>query len=321
MGLTRKVKKRFHDNFQHKDCRKYCLAQKLLNGRSMLSAAAQNRQFMATIVEKPTAFGPYYLHELINSGGMSDIFLATNQEGKSYALRRLHDNLRFNFGSRRRFVKGCEILQKISGHELIIQYVEHGKIDGSLYLLMEYVEGDNLKQLYARADDVLVENIGNILIDMAKALEHVHTCGYMHLDFKPENVMVTRNGSLRLVDFDLTLPIPEKPQKSSKNPGTPFYMSPEQLLRNAFDHRVDIFAYGVTAYELLTYKKPFQGENPAEVLKKQMDPNSLVPPREHNPEIPVGLEKVILKCLESDMEKRYPYMSVLVRDLELALYV
>src|SRR5258706_1838656 len=211
---------------------------------------------------KPGAFGRFYLQELINSGGMADIWLATDGDHKAFALRKLHDHLRFNLLARRRFVRGCEILAHIHNHEHVIGYLEHGKTSGTLFCLMEYVESSNLKQMLLRNDPILLENVGNILIDMAVALEHVHDSGFMHLDFKPENVLVTRNANVRLVDFDLARPKPEKPVKASKNPGTPAYMAPEQLLRHPFDHRVDIFAYGATPYELLTGEKPFAGDTP-----------------------------------------------------------
>jgi serine/threonine-protein kinase len=270
---------------------------------------------------RPGAFGRFYLQELVNSGGMADIWLATDSDGKSYALRKLHDKLRFNFVARRRFLRGCEILSKIHHHDYVIQYIEHGKISGSLYCLMEYVEGSNLKQLFARSDPMLQEHIGNILIDMAVGLEHVHDSGFMHMDFKPENVLVTRNANVRLVDFDLAAPRPEHPAKRSKNPGTPAYMAPELLQRQPFDHRADIFAYGVTAYELLAGRKPFEGDTPDEILRKQLRCEDFVPPRQLNQEIPFALEKAILKCLEREPEKRYPITSVLVHELKTALYV
>lgn len=271
---------------------------------------------------KPTQFGPFYLQELIASGGMADIWLATDSKGQSYSLRRLRNSSLFNLKERKRFLRGCEVLSQIHHHDCVIGYLEHGKINGSHYLLMEYVEASNLKQLFARDDSVLTENVGNILIDMALGLEHVHDSGFMHLDFKPENVLVTRNASVKLVDFDLAQPKPDKPRKSSDNPGTPAYMAPEQLLRQPFDHRVDLFAYGVSAFELLTGKKPFIGETPAEILRKQLDRSlEFIPPREMNSDIPPALEKIILKCLEREPEKRYPFMSVLVRDLQSALYV
>jgi eukaryotic-like serine/threonine-protein kinase len=270
---------------------------------------------------KPGAFGRFYLQELINSGGMADIWLATDPDHKPFALRKLHDKLKFNLLARRRFVQGCELLAQIHNHEHVIGYVEHGKISGSWYCLMEYVESSNLKQLLVRQDPILAEHLANILIDMAVALEHVHDSGFMHLDFKPENVLVTRNGAVRLVDFDLAQPKPDKPKKSSKNPGTPAYMSPEQLKREPFDHRADIFAYGVTAYELLTGQKPFPGDTPDEILRKQLDRSGFIPPRQLNEGIPPALEKTILKSLDANQDKRHPIMSVLVLELKAALYL
>src|SRR5262245_60567175 len=272
-------------------------------------------------VASPGPLGRFYLQELINRGGMAEIWLATDADGKPFALRLLRNTSRFDFTTRKRFLRGCQILSRIHNHEYVIGYVEHGKINGTLYVLMEYVEGSNLKQLHARDDPLLQEHIGNVLIDMAVALEHVHDSGFMHLDFKPENVLVTRNASVRLIDFDLAQPIPPEPKKMPKNPGTPAYMAPEQLLRQPINHRVDMFAYGVSAYELLTNNKPFPGENPNEVLRRQLDRSDFILPSEHNPAIPLALERVILRCLERDPDKRYAIMSVLVHELETALYV
>ena len=265
--------------------------------------------------------GKFYLQELINSGGMAEIWLVTDGRGKPFALRKLKRELRFNLLARRRFLRGCEVLSKLNESEFIVGYVEHGKAGGIYYMVMDYVEASNLKELFARQDPVLAKNVAQILIDMASGLEHVHESGFMHLDFKPENVLVTRNGNVRLIDFDLAQPIPEKPVKLSKNPGTPGYMAPEQLKRGPVDARADIFAYGVSAYELVTNHKPFPGETPAEILASQMDNFTPVPVREHNPEIPPALEKVILKCLQREPDRRYPFMSVLSRDLQSALYL
>lgn len=272
-------------------------------------------------MDLPEQFGPFELHELVNTGGMADLFLATNDQKQTVAIRRLHKNGTFDFTSKRRFVGGCEILSRIHEHPFVIGYITHGKINGSYFLAMEYIEGNNLKLLSADGDPVLAENIGNVLIESAQALEHVHDSGFIHLDFKPENVMLSRNAALRLIDFDLSIPKPEEPIKTKNNPGTPAYMSPEQLLRQPIDHRVDIFAYGVMAFELLTGQKPFPGENAEEIVRLQMDRSSFKNPRELNPDIPVTLEKVILKCLEQSPDRRYPFTSVLVRDLQAALYV
>ena len=98
-------------------------------------------------------------------------------------------------------------------------------------------------------------------------------------------------------------------------------MSPEQLQGKPVDSRVDIFAYGVAAYELLTNHKPFPGETPADILGAQLEPAGPVLPREHNAEIPAALEKIILKCLARDPDRRHPFVSVLVHELQSALYV
>jgi serine/threonine protein kinase len=265
-------------------------------------------------------FGRFYLQELINRGGAAEVWGATDAEGRNYALRRMLNSSLFNFTERKRFFHGCEVLSKIHHNEYVVNYIEHGKIEGAPYLLMEFIAGSNLKLLIGKSDEVLAENLSQIVLDMALGLEQVHENGFIHLDFKPENIMVTPNANVRLIDFDLAQPKPEEPKKMSGNPGTPAYMAPEHLQHQAIDQRADIFAFGVTAYEMLTGAKPFPGETPDEILLKQLT-NQLVNPRELNPDIPIALEKILVKCLERDMSERYPYMSVVVRDLEAALYV
>ena len=265
--------------------------------------------------------GRYTLHERINAGGMSEIWLATDDGGQSVAVRLMLNNSLLAFTERKRFLTGAEVLQQLPPHPCVIGYVEHGKLDGELALVMEYVEGENLKLRMAANDPVLSENIAQVLIDLAEALEHLHDHGFMHLDFKPENVVMTRNGSIRLVDFDLAQPIPNPPRKLDRNPGTPQYMAPEQLLRQPVDHRADLWAFGVTAYELLTFRKPFPGDTADLVLKRQLDRSEFSTPRMLNGDIPADLERIILRCLEKDMERRYPVTSVLVHELRQALYV
>ena len=265
--------------------------------------------------------GRFYPHELINSGGIADIWRVTNERDKPYALRKLKPELRFNLRARRRFARGCQVLSQLNESDYIVGYVEHGKLEGTLYLLMDYLEASDLKLLLARHDPVLTENVAQILIDMAVGLNHIHESGFIHLDFKPENVLVTGNGGVRLIDFDLAQPILEKPKRVLENPGSPAYLSPEQLQGKPVDTRADIFAYGVAAYELLTSHKPFPGETAAEILGAQLEPASPIPPREHNEEIPPALENIVLKCLARDPERRYPFVSVLVHELQNALYV
>lgn len=269
----------------------------------------------------PGPFGRFVLQERVASGGMADIWLATDSHNRAHALRLILPQINGDRTARKRFERGCDILASVQSHPSVIGYFEHGKVDGHLYCLMEYVEGANLKELYAAHHPLLTENVAQILLDMAEGLEHVHESGYIHLDFKPENILVSHNGSLRLVDFDLAQPLADAPIKLTKNPGTPAYMAPEQLQGQPIDQRVDIFAFGVAAYELLTNQKPFPGEDINEILARQLDRSQFMTPRQLNPELPPALEKTVLKCIETEANRRYPFMSVLVRDLKAALYV
>src|ERR1044071_9045045 len=110
-------------------------------------------------------FGRFYLKELLNRGGMADIWLVTDGSGKAFALRVMHARYRFNFMARRRFVQGCELLSRIHDHPNIVGYIEHGRAEGTLYLLMEYIEASNLKELHAQQDTLLQEHVAQILLD------------------------------------------------------------------------------------------------------------------------------------------------------------
>ena len=267
-------------------------------------------------------FGEYDLQEVVNSGGMADIWLATDPDHHTVAVRRLHSELRKDSKAKKRFVSGCEILEKVCEHPYIVQYLGHGKVKGDLFLAMEYCEFPNLKFLISRSDPVLEQFVGNIIIDTAEALEHVHDKGYLHYDIKPENILVSRNGNVRLCDFDLSRPIPEKPTKMPDNPGTPVYMAPEQLRGREIDQRTDIFAFGVTMYETLTGQKPFDGKTSKDVLMQQKERSRFfAKPRDLNPSIPEDVERIILKCIEFEMNNRYPHISYLVAELRKALYV
>ena len=267
-------------------------------------------------------FGEYDLQEVVNSGGMADIWLATDPDHHTVAVRRLHSELRKDSKAKKRFVSGCEILEKVCDHPYIVQYLGHGKVKGDLFLAMEYCEFPNLKILISRSDPVLEQYVGNILIDVAEALEHIHDKGYLHYDFKPENILVSRNGNVRLCDFDLSRPIPETPTKMPDNPGTPVYMAPEQLRGREIDQRTDIFSFGVTMYETLTGQKPFNGSTSKEVLMQQKErAQFFAKPRDLNPSIPEDVERIILKCIEFEMNNRYPHISYLVSELRKALYV
>ena len=266
-------------------------------------------------------FGNYVLHETLNEGGMTQIWLATDPNDQVVALRRLH-TANGSSSAPRLFKNGLKIMRKLSRHPNIVGLHDHGKVRGTPFMVLDYINGANLKQLTLRHDTVIDENVSDVIIGMADALEHLHDHGWMHLDFKPENVMVDLRGHPYLIDFDTAQAIPRRPKKSALTSGTPGYMAPEQLRGEAHDQRADIYAFGVTAYELLTHRKPFEGRNPTESRRLQLDENHRPnPPSKFNPGVPHLLSRIILQCLAYNPDQRYPNMTILNAALHRALGV
>jgi serine/threonine-protein kinase len=266
-------------------------------------------------------FGNYVLHETLNEGGMTQIWLATDPNDQVVALRRLHTT---SSGSSapKLFRTGLKVMRKLPRHPNVVGLRDHGKFRGIPFMVLDYINGANLKQLALRHDTVIDENVSDVIIGMADALEHLHDHGWIHLDFKPENVMVDLRGHPYLIDFDTARAIPRRPKKSARTSGTPSHMAPEQLKGEPHDQRADIYAFGVTAYELLTHRRPFQGRNPTESRRLQLDENYRpAPPSKFNPGVPHLVNRIILQCLAHNPDQRYPNMTLLNVALHRALGV
>ncbi|MEI8315657.1 MAG: serine/threonine-protein kinase [Verrucomicrobiota bacterium] len=263
-----------------------------------------------------TTFAGYSVLERLNHGGMSDVYLIADASDRRFVLRVLLPELRFRWTARRRFRWGCSVNQQLS-HPNIVRLCAEGKFRGLWYSVLEYVEGPNLKECIIRADPQLRPNRLKLLIGMAAGLAQIHERGFVHLDFKPENILTTKTYEAKIIDFDLAIARPDRPKKAAKLSGTPLYLAPEQILRQPVDERADIFAFGLTAYEMLTGKKPITGNTLAEVIQKYSNFDKyLKPPRTHAPDVLPALERVILKCLEKDVTRRYPSMGLVIRDLQ-----
>jgi eukaryotic-like serine/threonine-protein kinase len=263
-----------------------------------------------------STFANFTVLDKINQGGMASIYLAEDKQGQRIVLRMLTQNHRFNWARSRQFKWGCKVMSQLD-HPNIVHYFGSGYFHGARYAVLEYVDGPNLKEAILRGDPNLRANQRKLLTGMAAGLAHVHERGFLHLDFKPENVLVTKAYDPKLIDFDLAIPRPTRPKRASKLSGTPLYLAPEQIAREPVDERADIFSFGVTAYEMITGKKPIAGNTQEEILMKYGNFNEhLRPPRTLTPDIPHSLERVILKCLEKEPAERYPAMSLVVRDLQ-----
>ena len=276
---------------------------------------SREKDFIIELVENKK-FGKFRVLERIAKGGLATIWLASDEAGATWALRVMHNNFRVGSSGPKLFRRGCEVMGKLPPHQNIVGYIKHGKTSGREYAVLDYIEGQNLRELMVRKDPMLADILSDIVLELATSLEHVHDHGYMHLDVKPENIIISRAGTVYLCDFDTAQPIPDRPIKIVKKSGTPFYMPPELTNGWKFDHRADIYAYAVTIYELLTEVKPFEGQTQKIMLANQLNARYRIRKmRDFNSNVPIGLEKLILKSLDFVPEKRPPNMTVLVREL------
>lgn len=259
--------------------------------------------------------GPHLLHQRLNQGGMADVYIAYNAENRPIAIRRLRPSFKLNFFKRNEFTRGLGVQAHLH-HPNVVRVIKLAKLEAVPYAVMEYVDGTNLRQVMARRDAILNEPLP-LMEQMIAGLSHIHQKGYMHLDFKPENIMISHRGEVKILDFDLAQKILKHPVAQSELKGTPAYLSPEQILRQPVDERADIFALGVTLHELFTGKKPVNTGERRDIFRFYTDLTHPFPStRTITPSIPLKLDRLILNCLEKRVDHRYPTLAMVARDFE-----
>jgi len=267
-----------------------------------------------------STFAGYTILGRLARGGMADIYVARDAAGQQSVLRVLLSSLRWHWRAVHQFRWGCDVLSKLD-HPNVIHLFEQGKFKGSRYALMEYATGGNLKERIRHNSPSLVTERRTLLLGMASGLAHIHEHGFIHLDFKPENVLLTADMEPKITDFDLCIPRPQHPhqhpQRAKQLSGTFAYLAPEQILGQPVDERADIFAFGITAYEMLTNHKPFTADTRVELIRKYTNPNTqLKPLSSFVPDVPADIERIILKCLEKNPDWRYLSMELVAQDLQ-----
>jgi serine/threonine protein kinase len=261
-------------------------------------------------------FAGYSITRRLASGGMTYLYVGVDAMQNRVVIRRLKPEYIRDRRIRATMLAGAEVLSKLH-HPNIVRLIRFGTYQDEPYTVVEYVEARNLRELILRKDPLIYQNILTILRQMAAALSYVHLAGYLHLDFKPENLIVRNDGLVILIDFDLAIERKPKPVKVSPLPGTFAYLPPETLSRSLVDDQTDIYSFGVTCYEMLTGHKPYEGVTLEDARKAQMDPNSRpMRLKFHNVQVPAAMESLIFKCLAYRQEERYPSMSLVMRDLE-----
>ncbi len=254
--------------------------------------------------------------ELIATGGMASIYKGVQLSlDRPVAIKRLHPHLTTNADFVTRFEKEAKSIARLR-HENIVSIVDFGRDEEGYYLVMEFVDGKNLKEII-KSEKKIPAEIGLIIAEqVAQGLRFAHSSGLVHRDIKPANIMLSKNGAVKITDFgiakfanDISL------TDTGSMIGSPAYMSPEHVRGTDFDNRSDIFSLGVVLYEILSGEKPFQGENYQEVITKILteEPRLIL---QIAPELSAGLAEIIHRCLQKDKLKRYQNCEDLLLDIK-----
>ncbi len=261
-------------------------------------------------------YGRYEIIQEIGKGSMGIVYKAHDpQIDRIVALKVLRRDRLTSRAFIDRFLKEARAVGRLS-HPNIVTIYDIGQDHGTIYIAMEYLEGQPLSNLIKKGA-LSLNQVINIGVQVADALDYAHKKGIIHRDIKPSNIIVNGPGNVKLTDFGIAhIEDPDLPSQTQAGEilGTPAYMSPEQVLGRPVSGKADIFSLGIVLYEMLTGKRPFRGDNLSAIFNSitSSDP---VPPEKINPLIPNSLSKVILKCLQKDPKRRFET----AKDLKLAL--
>ena len=257
----------------------------------------------------------YELLELIGSGGMANVYKAKcHRLNRLVAIKILKSELAENAEFRRRFRDESLAVAQLS-HANIVSIYDVSSSQGTDYIVMELIDGITLKQYMERRGHMDWREALHFITQIMRGLSHAHSRGVIHRDIKPQNIMVLRDGSVKVADFGIACLANSANTLTQEALGSVHYMSPEQARGDRTDARSDIYSAGVVLYEMLTGRLPFEGDNAVSVAIQHL---SSVPlsPREINPDVPEALELICMKAMASDLEKRYASADEMLADLE-----
>ena len=256
----------------------------------------------------------YEIIELIGAGGMSEVYKAKCHVLNRYVAIKV---LKPEFSSDVNFVTKFRIeAQSAAGlsHPNIVNVYDVGEDNGIYYIVMELVEGITLKEYIQKKGRLLPEQAIDFSIQIAQGLEVAHQNHTIHRDIMPQNIIVSKNGGIKVTDFGIARAASSNTMTANAM-GSVHYISPEQARGGFSDERSDIYSLGITMYEMVTGHVPFEGENNVAVALMHIQ-GEMVSPREYYPDIPTSLEKIILKCTQKKAERRYLTASALIADLK-----
>ena len=258
----------------------------------------------------------YEILRILGQGGMGAVYQARDQElDRIIALKIIRPELAANPSILQRFKQEL-ILSRNVTHKNVVRIFDLGEADGTKFITMEFVEGDDLRALLRKHGKYSARKAVEIIQQIARALEAAHGEGVIHRDLKPQNVMRDPHGRIVVMDFGLARSLEfDGMTQTGALVGTLEYMSPEQALGSNVDQRSDLFATGLIFYELLTGKAPYKAETAIASLMKRTHERA-VPASDVDSSVPVSLSAIVSRCLERDPKDRYQDAAELLQELE-----
>jgi serine/threonine protein kinase len=259
--------------------------------------------------------GRFEILEEIGSGGMGTVYRALDRKiGEEMALKLLKSEVAADHKIIERFKNELKVTRRIT-HKNVCRMHDLHEDEGTIFVTMEYVLGEDLKSLLSRAGRLSVDKALYFAEQIADGLSEAHRLGIVHRDLKPQNIMIDRQGNAKIMDFGIARQL-AGPDLTGAGMmiGTPDYMSPEQVDGSAVDPRTDIYALGVILYEVLVGRPPFEGDSGLSVALKHKTEMPR-PPRQINSQIPEELDRLILKCLAKKKEQRFQSAEELLAGL------
>lgn len=259
----------------------------------------------------------YEIIEHIGAGGMSDVYKARCHKLKRFVAIKV---LKQEFSENKGFVSKFRVeAQSAAGlsHPNIVNVYDVGEENGLHYIVMELVEGITLKQYIEKKARLSTKEAISIAIQVSMGIEAAHYNHIIHRDIKPQNIIISREGKVKVTDFGIARAVTSNTITSNVM-GSVHYTSPEQARGGYSDEKSDIYSLGITMYEMLTGRVPFNGETTVAIAIKHIQ-DEMPSPRVLIPEIPVSIEQIIFKCTQKSPDRRYAKMSDLIEDLKYSL--
>ena len=259
-----------------------------------------------------------YKFEQFLGGGMSHVYKARDTLiNRIVVVKILTDSGMHDEDTKKRFLREAQTAGAIS-HENIIRVYDFGEHEGRPYLVMEYLQGNDLRAAILQSQLPGILEKLHVLVQLARAMKHIHGLGIIHRDLKPDNVFLSEAGNVKLMDFGIAKTKDLSITRTGYTLGTPYYMAPEQVTSKDVSDKADVYAYGIVMFELFTGTKPFKAENVHEVffkiLNEPLDPAPLIEAR-----VPTSIVELVKRCTEKDQTKRPENFDVIIRELETVL--